>query len=243
MCYKLSMCSTYAPVIAILGAGPGLGMSVAHRFGAAGYTVALLSRNATKHPEYLAALEQAGIEAAAFDANAAEPEQLRAAIEAVKSRFGRIDVGYFGPAGNFALSDIVATTAAEARDALLTVPPAVDFASLLLPDLRQRGAGSLVFAGGLSSVVPMPPLGGLALASAALRNYAITLNAALAPEGVYVGTVTIGGVILRSAAHQQMTDGAIDFAGEALPTLDPDELAETVWQLVDKRDAAEAVVT
>ncbi|MEV4397373.1 hypothetical protein [Nonomuraea sp. NPDC049607] len=33
----------------------------------------------------------------------------------------------------------------------------------------------------------MPALGALALSSAALRNYALTLNAALAEKGVYAG--------------------------------------------------------
>ena len=68
--------------------------------------------------------------------------------------------------------------------------PAVEFASLLIPELTERGSGGLLFAGGLSSVVPLPPLGGLALASAALRNYAITLNAALQPAGIYAGTIS-----------------------------------------------------
>jgi hypothetical protein len=43
----------------------------------------------------------------------------------------------------------------------------------------------------------MPPLGGLALASAALRTYALTLHVALATAGVYAGTLTIGGLIER----------------------------------------------
>ena len=67
--------------------------------------------------------------------------------------------------------------------------PAVEFASLLIPELTERGSGGPLFAGRLSSVVPLPPLGGLALASAALRNYAITLNAALQPAGIYAGTI------------------------------------------------------
>jgi hypothetical protein len=50
---------------------------------------------------------------------------------------------------------------------------------LVLPELTERGDGGLLFAGGLTSVVPMPPLAGLALFAAALRNYAITLHAAL----------------------------------------------------------------
>ena len=68
--------------------------------------------------------------------------------------------------------------------------PAVEFASLLIPELTERGSGGLLFAGGLSSVVPLPPLRGLALASAALRNYAITLNAGLQTAGIYAGTIS-----------------------------------------------------
>jgi NAD(P)-dependent dehydrogenase (short-subunit alcohol dehydrogenase family) len=36
------------PVIAIVGAGPGLGLAIAHRFGAEGYQVALIARNQQK---------------------------------------------------------------------------------------------------------------------------------------------------------------------------------------------------
>jgi hypothetical protein len=113
-----------------------------------------------------------------------------------RKHFGRIDVGYYGLAATMTLAgDITTLDAAGAESALKGVPPAVDFASQLITELRDRGDGGLLFAGGLSSVIPMPPLAGLALFAAALRNYAITLNAALAPAGVYAGTITIGGLI------------------------------------------------
>ena len=162
------------------------------------FAVALVSRSDDRHPDYLRSLADAGVEAAAFTADAADPVALRAAVDAVRHRFGRIDVGYYGPAAIGSLAgDIIRLDAAGAEAALRGVVPAVDFASLLLPELTQRGSGGLLFAGGLSSVIPMPPLGGLALASAALRNYAITLHAALAPAGIYAGTITIGGLIER----------------------------------------------
>jgi NADP-dependent 3-hydroxy acid dehydrogenase YdfG len=236
------MTSTSAPVIVILGVGPGLGMSVAHRFGKEGYAVALISRSATRHADYLQSLADAGIEAAAFTADAADPAQLRQAIDAVRDRFGRIDVGYYGPAATMSLAgDITTLDAAGAESALKDVLPAVDFASLLIPELTQRGEGGLLFAGGLSSVVPMPPLAGLALFAAALRNYAITLHAALAPAGVYAGTITIGGLIERGDIHGAMQQNpAFDELGVA--TLNPDELAETVWRLYTERTEPEAVV-
>jgi NAD(P)-dependent dehydrogenase (short-subunit alcohol dehydrogenase family) len=92
------MTSTSAPVILVLGAGPGLGMSVAHRFGKQGYAVALISRSADRHADYLSSLADAGVDAAAFTGDAMEPHSLRHAVEAARARFGRIDVGYYGPA-------------------------------------------------------------------------------------------------------------------------------------------------
>jgi NADP-dependent 3-hydroxy acid dehydrogenase YdfG len=229
-------------VLLIVGAGPGLGMSVAQRFGKEGYAVALISRSADRHAGYVQALTDAGIEAAAFTADAADPAQLRQAIDAVRARFGRIDVGYYGPAAMMSLAgDITTLDAAGAESALKGVVPAVDFASLLMPELTRRGEGGLLFAGGLSSVVPMPPLAGLALFAAALRNYAITLHAALAPVGVYAGTIAIGGLIERGDIHGAMQQNpAFDELG--VKTLNPDELAETVWRLYTERTNAEAVV-
>jgi len=217
-------------------------MSIAQRFGKEGYAVALISRSADRHAGYLQALTDAGIEAAAFTADAADPAQLRQAIDAVRARFGRIDVGYYGLAAMMSLAgDITTLDAAGADVALKDVLPAVDFASLLIPELIQRGGGGLLFAGGLSSVVPMPPLAGLALFAAALRNYAITLHAALAPAGVYAGTITIGGLIERGDIHSAMQrNPAFDELG--VGTLNPDELAETVWRLYTERTNAEAVV-
>jgi NADP-dependent 3-hydroxy acid dehydrogenase YdfG len=237
------MTSTSAPVILVFGAGPGLGMSVAHRFGEEGYAVALVSRSADRHPDYLHALDDASVDAAAFTADAADPAQLRQAIDAARKHFGRIDVGYYGPAATMSLAgDITTLDAANAQSALQEVVPAVDFASLLLPEFTERGDGGLLFAGGLSSVVPMPPLGALALTSAALRNYAITLHAALQPKGIYAGTITIGGLIDRGDIYQAMQADPNLF-GVEVATLNPDELAETVWRLYSERTEAEAVVT
>jgi NAD(P)-dependent dehydrogenase (short-subunit alcohol dehydrogenase family) len=218
-------------------------MSVAHRFGKEGYAVALVSRSATRHADYLGSLADAGVDAAAFTADAADADSLRHAVEAARAHFGRIDVGYYGPADLGSLfGDITTLDGAGAEEALRGVVPAVEFASLLIPELTERGSGALFFAGGLSSVVPMPALGGVALVAAALRNYAITLNAALQPTGVYAGTITIGGLIDRGDIHGAMQANPDLFGDITVATLNPDDLADTVWQLYTERTEAEAVI-
>ena len=237
------MTSTYSrPVLLVLGVGPGLGMSVARRFGAEGYAVALISRTAARHGDYLATLRDAGIEAAAYTADASDRAGLRGAIDSARAHFGRIDVGYYGPAAVMRFADITALDAEGAEAALAGVIPAVDFASALLPEFTERGSGGLLFAGGLSSVVPMPPLGGLALAAAALRNYALTLHAALAPVGVYAGTLTIGGLIERGDIHHALLAEPNLFGDVSATTLNPDELAETLWRLLRDRTEPEVIV-
>jgi NAD(P)-dependent dehydrogenase (short-subunit alcohol dehydrogenase family) len=229
------------PVLLVVGVGPGLGMSVAHRFGSEGYAVALISRSAARHDDYLRFLGDADIDAAALVADVTDPEKLHRAVDATRARFGRIDVGYYGPAAVMPVADITSLDAAGAEAALLGVVPAVDFASSLLPELTERGNGGLLFAGGLSSVIPMPALGGLALASAALRNYAVTLHEALAPAGVYAGTLTIGGLIERGDIHRALLEHPHLFGGARASTLNPDQLADTLWQLYRDRTEPEAV--
>jgi NAD(P)-dependent dehydrogenase (short-subunit alcohol dehydrogenase family) len=174
-----------------------------------------------------------------------DPAQLRAAVDSARERFGRLDVVWYGPGGidGPRPQDITALDTAAVRTAFdAMVLPAVDLVAQVLPELRERGSGGLVFAGGLSSVRPMPPLGPLALSAAALRNYALTLHTALAPEGIYAGTLTIGGLVERGDIHAAVTANPQFFGGATVRTLNPDDLAETVWRMVSDGSEAEVVL-
>ncbi|WP_330270204.1 SDR family NAD(P)-dependent oxidoreductase [Lentzea sp. NBC_00516] len=228
-----------SPTAVVLGVGPGLGMSIAHRFGREGYDVVLISRSAQRHESYLASLAEAGVKARAFAADVRDRVQLSSTLDSI----GPVDVAYYGPGAtdlNDMPGEITTTTSDEARAAMDWLYPAIDVTQHVLPGVVERGGG-LLFAGGLSSVLPMPVLGALALSSAALRNYALTLNAALADKGAYAGTLTIGGVVERGDIHKLVESRPEQFGGLAGHTLDPDDIAETAWQMFVKRDRAEEV--
>jgi NADP-dependent 3-hydroxy acid dehydrogenase YdfG len=214
-------------------------MSIAHRFGREGYDVVLVSRSSERHKSYLAELAAKGVRARAFAVDVRERELLKSTLDEV----GPVDVVYYGP-GATDLDDlpneISSTSSDEARAAMDWLYPAIDVTEHVLPKMIERGGG-LLFAGGLSAVVPMPVLGALALTAAALRNYAVTLNAALADKGVYAGTLIIGGVVERGDIHQAVQSKPEQFGSLAGHTLDPDDIAETAWQMFVKRDRAEEV--
>ncbi|MFD7074316.1 SDR family NAD(P)-dependent oxidoreductase [Nocardioides sp. NPDC059952] len=218
--------------IAVLGVGPGLGMSVAQRFAKEGYAVGLVSRSADRHPGYLGALAASGVRAVAVAADLREPGGVARALDEITSELGPVDVVYHGPGAHDLRAPsvgILETAPDDIRRAVAeTVEPAAEVAGLVLPAMRSRGSGSLIYVSGLSALVPLPFLGPYAPASGALRTYARTLAAAAAEDGVHVGSLVVGGLIERGDIHQMLTgtDASAPFA-----TLDPDEVADAVWRL------------
>jgi NADP-dependent 3-hydroxy acid dehydrogenase YdfG len=226
-------------VIAVLGVGPGLGLSIARRFGREGFTTALVSRTDARHAAYRESLS--GITTHTYTADVTDEAQLKTVLDHITAEAGEIDTVYFGPADATAGAGITPLT--DARADTLRAPfeslvlPAARLVEAVLPRMLERGSGSLLFAGGLSGKYPIPMLGSLAPASAALRMYVLTLNAALRETGVYAGALTIGGLIERGDIHRVFTE---QDPGFAVGTLDPDDIAEKAWSLHAARDEAEA---
>src|SRR3712207_1089828 len=84
------------PVIVVVGAGPGLGGSVARAFGRQGYDVAMVGRRAavTALGE---SLQADGITAGWADADVTDGSALAAAIDRFAGHAGGIDVLHFNP--------------------------------------------------------------------------------------------------------------------------------------------------
>ncbi|WP_235191067.1 SDR family NAD(P)-dependent oxidoreductase [Amycolatopsis rifamycinica] len=223
-------------MLAVLGVGPGLGLSIARRFGREGFTTALVSRTDTRHAGYRASL--AGVNAPTYTADVTDEAQLRDVLVRITADAGEIDAVYFGPAdatagpGITPLTEAGAGTLRASFDAV--VAPAARLVEAVLPGLLARGSGSLLFAGGLSGKYPMPMLGSLAPASAALRMYVLTLHAALRETGVHAGILTIGGLVERGDIHRVFTSQDHGFT---VGTLDPDDIAERAWRLYTEREA------
>jgi len=74
------MSKTTGRTIAVLGAGPGLGGAVARRFGADGYSVALMARRPEQLRQMAEELRAQGITASAFPVDLTDLDAMRAAL-------------------------------------------------------------------------------------------------------------------------------------------------------------------
>lgn len=233
--------------IAIFGAGPALGLSIARRFSRERYQVALVARRQESLDELAAALPAA--QTATFRADLLDPARLTAAVAAIEERFGHIDVAVWSPGAldqpRVEVLDIDPDELPGQLGLLLLAP--IRLAGLLLPGMRKRGDGAILYASGTSALAPVPQLGNVGIALAGMRNYVLAANIALSGEGVYLGVVPIGGLIKNSAAEAAVLNAPAQFEGFdmdalKLTTLDPDDIAEVFWDLNRKRDRAEEVV-
>jgi short-subunit dehydrogenase len=231
---------TKKKVLAIFGAGPGLGSAIARRFGREGYAVALVARRAGALEERVVALREAGIEAAAFPADLTESGRIPSLLRDIEATLGAIDVAVYAPlAPEAAFVPAIELDAAKLRPLaeLFTFAP-IELAHALLPGLLERG-GAFLYGNGTSSFRPIPGMSGLGPAMAAARNFVFSLHAETKDKGVYAGVLTIGALIQGSAAHAAyVSHGGPMHA----PTLDPETIADEAWSLVTQRDRLEVVL-
>ena len=224
--------------IVVVGFGPGISTAVADRFGAEGFKVALVARRAETIAAGVAALKAKGFAAAAFVADAGDPTSIRAAIVAARSELGPITVIHWNAFSGRGFGDLLVvdpTTLTDLFDvALVGLLSAVQEA---LADLKAAGDGAvLVTNGAFGELNPMIDaialaLGevGVPLGNAAKAKLVGLLSARLKSEGVYVGEVTIAGVVRGTGPESP-----------GMPTLEPTAIADTFWRLYKARDEIRA---
>jgi short-subunit dehydrogenase len=227
--------------IAILGAGTGLGASVATRFGREGYKVALIARGSTGLDLLKGKLAEQGIEAYSFPADLTDLAAIPSLVQAIESQLGSIDVALFSPISSTAYFVPAVDLEAlylQSVSPLLTWAP-IELAHALMPRMRLRGDGAFIVADGLSAVFPVAGMSGPGPAMAATRNYIMTLHDEVRPSGVFAGMLHVGAMINNSAGMAAAL--AAGMVLDSLPVVDPDMLADEVWSLATKRDRREAI--
>ncbi len=190
--------------IAILGAGPGVGYAVAERFGREGYSVALLSRNAQRSEELVGRLQKSGIDAAAIAADVLDRPALEAALGAVVSRFGPIDVLEYSPTPSPQSMRMPRDidVANEQLHLDLQVLGPIAAVRAVLPAMLDRGAGSILFTTAASAQHPAAMTASFGVAAGGLLNYARLLAGDLREDGIRTGIVSIAALVVEDLAQE-----------------------------------------
>lgn len=232
--------------VAVFGAGPGLGRSVARRFGREGYQVALVGRRQELIEKIAVELRDDGVEVNPIVAELTDHGRIGDVVSTIENRFGHIDVVSYSPlaANGFRpVADIDVATFQEFTDLMLLTP--VEIIGRVLPGMRERGHGAIVVAFGSSAVHPFPRLSGVGPILAAMRSYLHSLAPEVEGDGIYVGNLVIAALIANSDLHATMTSNAMKHPAapkvdDGILVVEPDELAGLLWDMVTNRDPIES---
>ncbi len=208
------------PTIAIIGAGKGLGIAAARRFGKEGYSVALIARNKGALDNLASTLTSEGITAQGFAGDARDTASLTAALNQAAEQLGTIEVLQYSPIPAKEFMRPVLETAAEdlAGPVELSIYGPVTAAHQVIPGMLGLGRGTILFVNGSSAVRPRTAVTGTSVAFAGESAYAQLLYEALAPKGIHVGQLIIPLGI-----------------GGGDPDHEPDALADSLWRIHTQR--------
>jgi NAD(P)-dependent dehydrogenase (short-subunit alcohol dehydrogenase family) len=225
-------------VCLVIGAGDGLGASIARAFAREGLRVCVTRR--PRHTEAIDKLAEAisaeGGVAYAFGLDARIESDVVALIERIEREIGAIEVLVFNIGANVRFPIVETTTQVYSKVWEMAALAGFLTSREAARGMIERGRGAILFTGATASVRGAAGFSAFAGAKHALRALAQSLARELGPKGIHVAHVVIDGAIDGAFIRGLMPDAAEKLAREAI--LVPDEIAKNyVWLYRQKRSA------
>jgi NAD(P)-dependent dehydrogenase (short-subunit alcohol dehydrogenase family) len=225
-------------VCLVIGAGDGLGASIARAFAREGLCVCVTRR--PRHTEAIDNLAETiraeGSEAHAFGLDARVESDVAVLIQRIECEIGPIEVLVFNIGANVRFSIVDTTTQVYSKVWEMAALAGFLTSREAARGMIERGRGTMLFTGATASVRGGAGFAAFAGAKHALRALAQSLARELGPKGIHVAHVVIDGAIDGAFIRGLLPDAAEKLAGEEI--LVPDEIAKNyVWLHRQQRSA------
>ncbi|ASY31762.1 MULTISPECIES: SDR family NAD(P)-dependent oxidoreductase [unclassified Streptomyces] len=195
----------------VVGAGPGIGASVAARLAREGLAVTVVARSPGTLRDVTERIGRGGGTVRGLIADSTDEKALRAALDTAASADGPVELLVY----NAALIRPDAPGELDARGQLdawaVNVVGALTAAAHVAPGMAARGRGTILVTGGMPE--PEPEYVSLSLGKAGVRTLVGLLHGAYGSAGVHVASVTVPGAVAPGGEN------------------DPDEIAAHYWRL------------
>lgn len=203
----------------VVGAGPGLGNSLARLFAECGHPVAIVSRSGQALSETALQLRQIGAVAGAYPCDVTDERSVATMMRQVESELGSPELVVYA-VQSFSPGKLITIEACAFEEAWRgNCYGAFLVSREAARRMVQLGRGSILFAGATSGTKGRKGYINLAVGKFGLRALAQVMARELGPQGVHVAHVVIDG---------DVADSEEPSAG---PQIEPLELAQTFYML------------
>jgi len=186
------------PVLMVVGAGPGVGGSVARRFGREGHDTLLVGLHEPVLQELGQSLESAGIDAEWSAVDITDRQAFSAVVRDLGEKAGRIDVLHFNPSAFRQKSPLELTPEELAADVTLGVGALLTAVQAARPFMSA--GGRVTATGSMAADKPWNEAASLGVQKAGLRNLVRSIDTTLKPDGIRAVSVTVRGTLAREGA-------------------------------------------
>jgi NAD(P)-dependent dehydrogenase (short-subunit alcohol dehydrogenase family) len=201
----------------IIGAGSGVSAAFARVLAANGYRMALASRKAAQRTPDLP-------EALRIACDASKPEEIARLFAQLDAELPPLSIVLYNPSYR-TRGALVELKPDDVQQSLqVTAFGAFLVAQQAARRLLKQGAGTIVFTGASASVRGYAQSAPFAMGKFALRGLAQSMARELSPQNIHVVHVVIDGAVRGSGYPEATPDSQ----------LDPDAIAQTMWQLVQQ---------
>ena len=187
-----------APVIIVVGAGPGVSGSVARLYAAHGYRAGLLGVDEGVLDEVATGISPDRDEVRWAVADVTDVDAATAAITELAEAFGRVDVLHFNPSAFRAKDPLQLEVHELLADVALGVGALLTAVRAARPFMS--GGGRVTATGSMAADKPSHEAASLGVQKAGLRNLVHSLDKTLAPDGIRAVSVTVRGALAREGA-------------------------------------------
>jgi len=229
------------PVIAVAGAGPGIGEAVARRFVAEGFIVALLARTEDNLQTMASGINSDYSEGAAhyYVTDLRVEEQIIRSCKAIKEQLGPISVFVYNAGARRVNGKSVLDTTTEEFEGFMKINlfGAFWLTKCILPDMLAAGRGTILYTGATGSLRGMPGLSSFSPGKFGLRSLAQVVTREYQSRGIHVAHLIIdgpvdgkliGGVRRRQWTREGEKDKLADIEAHIMQ---PADLAQIYWYL------------
>ncbi|WP_417514469.1 SDR family NAD(P)-dependent oxidoreductase [Minwuia sp.] len=234
------------PVCLVMGAGAGIGGTVAKKFAREGYHAVLCRRSDEAGLEKLVSqIESDGGSASGYLMNAVEPDVIEDRIAQIEKDIGPIEVVIFNlgaQIGDRALAD-TSQKQFELGWRMATLA-LFRVAQCVCPLMVERGGGTILVTSATAAMRGNAGQHSHAAAMAGRRMLCQSLNAEFSPKGIHVAQIIVDGAVDAPDTLGKML-GPEKFAAlrdskgkENDGLILPEKVAETYWHLAQQHRSA-----
>jgi NAD(P)-dependent dehydrogenase (short-subunit alcohol dehydrogenase family) len=234
------------PVCLVLGAGAGIGGTVAAKFASEGYHACLCRRSDQAGLDQMVKnIEEEGGTASGYLINAIEENVLEELISSIEKDHGPIEVLVYNLGAQSGMKLLQETSIKEFEWAWRIADLGLfRVAKTLMPLMEQRGSGTLLVTSATAAMRGNKNQHSHATAMGGRRMLCQTLNAEFAPKGIHVAHIVIDGMVdapdtlgkmLGEEVFQQLRESrGMEHDGLILP----EKIADTYFHLAQQHRSA-----